>query len=234
MKLALTNFSLKHPWIVILIVLLVSIFFLIQFPKVKFDNDPENMLSEDEYIRVFHNQVKDKYSLYDFVIVGIVNNTNNDGIFNVETLSKIHNLTKKLISLHISSDKKPAITNPETDQEEIIDLSPESTWRKFLNFTFRHDPNRLFDNEGNSAVIVQEIISPSVVDNIKQDELGSLKLEYLMENAPRSKKEALEIRNDAMSNPLYKGTLVSEDGKEPSVFIYRSKIKPTAIMLLHL
>ena len=43
---------------VLAIVMLVG--FGSQFPKVSFDNDPENMLAEDEYIRVFHNQVKAK------------------------------------------------------------------------------------------------------------------------------------------------------------------------------
>ena len=83
MKLAMTNFSIKHPWIVTLIVLILTVVFAIQFPKVKFDNDPENMLSKDEHIRVFHNQVKEKYSLYDFVIVGIVNDKHPDRVFNV-------------------------------------------------------------------------------------------------------------------------------------------------------
>ena len=68
MKLALTEFSLKRPWVVVGLVVLATVFFALQFPKVKFDNDPENMLSQDEYVRVFHHQVKEKYNLYDFVI----------------------------------------------------------------------------------------------------------------------------------------------------------------------
>ena len=38
MKLALTNFSLKHPWIVIVAVVAVTLAFGSQFPKVKFEH----------------------------------------------------------------------------------------------------------------------------------------------------------------------------------------------------
>ena len=65
-RLTMTHFSLRNPWCVIFSVLFGTVFFAAQFPKVHFDNDPENMLSPEEYVRVFHNQVKEKYNLYDF------------------------------------------------------------------------------------------------------------------------------------------------------------------------
>ncbi len=55
MKLALTNFSLRRPWTVIILVLMITGILASQFPKVQFDNDPENMLSADEPVRVFHH-----------------------------------------------------------------------------------------------------------------------------------------------------------------------------------
>jgi predicted RND superfamily exporter protein len=57
------------------------------------------------------------------------------------------------------------------------------------------------------------------VDNIKQADRGQLAIEYLMEEAPATRKEALAIRDDALNNPLYKGTLVSEDGKAIALYI---------------
>ena len=93
-RLKMTSFSIRFPWAVIGLALTAVILFGAQFPKVSFDNDPENMLAKDEYIRVFHNKVKVRYNLYDFVIVGIVNDQHADGIFNVETLGKIDALTK--------------------------------------------------------------------------------------------------------------------------------------------
>lgn len=223
MKLALTNFSIRRPGVVLLVIVAATALFATQFPKVEFDNDPENMLAEDEHIRVFHNLVKQKYSLYDFVIVGIVNNSHPDGIFNVSTLNRIHELTGELLSLRRSEDGKPVVTRPASSHGRkktlTFDLTPESAWQRGLAVAFRHDPNGLFDEQGNSAIIAREIISPGVVDNIKQADMGSLKLEYLMEEPPTTRQQALTIRDDAMGNPLYRGTLVSEDEKAICLYI---------------
>ncbi len=219
-RLALTNFSIRHPWLILAAAGLVTVFFALQFPKVTFDNDPENMLSKDEFVRVFHHQIKKKYKLYDFVIVGIVNDKNPDGVFNVDTLSKIDLLSHQLLNLRRGPDGLPQVVSDAAETNWItVDLRPESTFKRLAAIAFRHDPNELFDKDGRSAVIGPELISPSVVDNIKQAELGSLKLEYLMEHVPRTRKEALAIREDAMNNPLYNGTLVSEDGRALCIYI---------------
>jgi len=221
-KLTLTNFSLKHPWVVIGLAVLLTVLFAVQFPKVHFDNDPENMLSEDEHVRVFHNKVKARYSLYDFVIVGIVNETHPDGIFNMGTLGRIDKLTEQVLSLRRGADGRPLIG---ADGDRVLDLTPKSAWRRGLNVVFRHDPNRLFDERGESAIIGREVISPSVVDNIKQAEFGSLRLEYLMEHVPTTRAEALTLRDDAMGNALYQGTLVSED--EQAICLYLPIVEKT-------
>ena len=229
MKLAMTNFSLRHPWIIVLATFLVTLIFAGQFPKVHFDNDPENMLSEDEHVRMFHNMVKEKYSLYDFVIVGIINEVNPDGAFNVETLEKINSLTEQILSLRQDENGLPMVSfhdhEGNTPKELHLDLSPQGIWKRILNKAFRHDPNKLFDENGNSAIIAREVIAPSVVDNIKQADLGSLKLEYLMENVPTNREEAMQLRDNAMSNPLYNGTLVSES--EKAICIYLPIIEKT-------
>ena len=56
------------------------------------DTDPENMLSADEPVRVFHNAQKKDFSLYDMVVVGVVNNSHPEGVFNKASLSDIHAL----------------------------------------------------------------------------------------------------------------------------------------------
>jgi len=217
-RLALTNFSLRFPWLILLVVIGLVVFLGSQFPKVHFDNDPENMLSEDEAVRVFHHKVKEKFSLYDFVIVGIVNEKHPQGIFNVETLSRIDLLTRQLLSLRAGEDGVPEAVDAE-GRYMPLRLVPKNPITRGLNAAFRHDPNHLFTEDGSSAIIGRELIAPSVVDNIKQADFGSLKLEYLMENVPQTDAEALVVRDDAMSNPLYKGTLVAEDEKAICIYI---------------
>ncbi|MCD4655510.1 MMPL family transporter, partial [bacterium] len=219
-RLTLTNFSLRHPWLTIMAVIIVTILAGSQFSKVHFDNDPENMLSSDEFVRIFNHETKEKFGLYDFVIVGIVNEENPDGIFNVETLQHVDTLTYQLLSLRRGQDDLPTVTMGRSGSPEItLNLNPDSSLRRMMNIVFRHDPNRLFTDSGESAIIGRELMSPSVVDNIKQAGMGSLKLEYLMENVPITREVALVIRDDAMNNPMFKGTLVSEDAKAVCIYI---------------
>ncbi|MBN2644507.1 MAG: MMPL family transporter [Desulfuromonadaceae bacterium] len=223
MKLALTNASLKRPLLTLLVVAVATVAFLLQFPRVNFDNDPENMLSAQEPVRIFHHEIKEKYALYDFVIVGIVNEEDPAGIFNVATLQRIDTLTRQLLYLQQGSDGLPEIRLPassgQPERVQPLNLTPASAWLRLLNRAFNHDPNRLFTEQGRSAIIAHEVISPSVVDNIKQAQLGSLKLEYLMEHPPQTPAQAREIRDDAMNNPLYRGTLVSEDEKAICLYL---------------
>lgn len=219
-RLILTNYSLRHPWTIMLLMAIITLLAATQFPKVHFDNDPENMLSSDEFVRVFNHETKEKFGLYDFVIVGIVNEENPDGIFNVETLQQVDRLTYQLLSLQKDENAHPQVTMGRAGSEtKSFDLNPDSLYKRILNIAFRHNPNRLFTESGDSAIIGRELISPSVVDNIKQAGMGSLKLEYLMENIPESRPDALTIRDDAMNNPLFKGTLVSEDSKAVCIYI---------------
>jgi len=213
----MTLFSIKHPGLIVIMTLLGVIFFGAQFPKVKFDNDPENMLAKDEYVRVFHNGVKARYRLYDFVIAGVVNTDNEDGIFNVDSLGRIDALTRELISLHKNADGLPEVMR--NGKPFVPELQPVSAWKGMLAHVFGNDVNNLFDESGRSVIISEEIISPGVVDNIRQDGLGQLAIEYLMERAPANREEALVVKRDAMNNPLYKGTLVSEDGHAIALYI---------------
>ncbi len=222
MKMALTAFSVRYPWVVMAAVIGLTGILAAQFPKVHFDNDPENMLAEDEHVRLYHHEVKEKYALYDFVIAGIVNESHPDGVFNTVTLSRIHTLTAQLLSLRRGADGLPEVASPLADGTaafRAVDLAPRGVWARALAVAFRHDANRLFGPDGASAIVAREIIGPSVVDNLRQAELGSLKLEYLMEQPPQTREEALRIRDDAMDNPLYNGTLVSEDEKAICLYL---------------
>jgi predicted RND superfamily exporter protein len=76
-------------------------------PLIKVDTDPENMLSEDEPVRVFHNQTKQEFALSDIVVVGIVNNKNPNGVFNPDSLGKIYELTEFARGLRWQDQEHP-------------------------------------------------------------------------------------------------------------------------------
>jgi predicted RND superfamily exporter protein/outer membrane lipoprotein-sorting protein len=86
----------RYPRTVMVIMVVFMLALASQLPRIKVDTDPENMLSADQPSRVFHHQVKEDFSLYDMVVVGIVNDKDADGVFNPQTLARIHQLTREI------------------------------------------------------------------------------------------------------------------------------------------
>jgi len=61
--------------------------------SLKVDTDPENMLSPDEPVRVYHNEMKAEFGLYDLIVVGVVDEDDAAGVFDVATLGNVYALT---------------------------------------------------------------------------------------------------------------------------------------------
>ncbi len=66
----LVRFSVDRPWTVLLAIGILTALFAIQFPKIIIDTDPENMLREDEPIRVFHVEVKKDFGIEELIVLG--------------------------------------------------------------------------------------------------------------------------------------------------------------------
>ncbi len=89
----------------------------------KVDTDPENMLPKEEPVRLFHNEMKKEMSLYDMVVVGVVNDKNTEGVFNPASLRNIYELTQFAKSLRWQDPE-----NPDSEMGVIdIDLIAPST-----------------------------------------------------------------------------------------------------------
>jgi len=78
------------------IVLILSIGLLTQLPKINIDTDPQNMLSKDNSARVFHQQIKQQFNLYDAIIVGVINQ---EGIYNPQSLKTINAISDYILTL---------------------------------------------------------------------------------------------------------------------------------------
>jgi len=80
------------------IVLLVAITSALMM-RIEVDTDPENMLPAEQSDRVFHNAVEARFNYHDTIVIGIVNETHPDGIYNIESLTALHSLTRSILSL---------------------------------------------------------------------------------------------------------------------------------------
>ena len=179
-KQKIANYSTEHYKRITVIMVLFTLVLGAFIPLIKVDTDPENMLSPDEPVRLFHNQAKKQFALSDIVVVGIVNNKDPNGVFNTSSLAKIYELTE---------------------------------FAKTLRWPSEEDPNEQI------GVIEVDLLALSTVDHIGQGGPGVVTFEWLMKKPPATDAEAREIRNKAMSNPLLKGTLISEDGKAVCLYL---------------
>ncbi len=168
-KKTITDISVKYPKQIISFFVALTLLMTVFIPNIKIDTDPENMLSEETFVRKFHNYAKKEFLLNDIIVVGIVNENRSEGVFNPKTLQDVYLLTENI-----------------------------KTW---------------------NGVIKEDVISPSTQDNIKQGGLGEVVFEWLMKEPPKTIEESLEIKDNIMSNPVLKGTMVSEDGKALALYI---------------
>ncbi len=125
----ITSFAINRPWLVLLMALALTTVALLRINTITVDTDPENMLGEDEYVRVFHNQVKARFELSDMVILGVVNDADPDGVFNPETLAKVYSITEGAKSIEgvVTRD----IMAPSTI-DDILQNGPGSVRFKYL------------------------------------------------------------------------------------------------------
>ncbi len=94
----LIRFSIDHPWLVYGATILITIILLLQFPRIKVDTDPENMLPFDEPVRVAHRDTKSLFSLYDMIVVGVVDDSSR-GVFTADTLRRIARITDEILKI---------------------------------------------------------------------------------------------------------------------------------------
>lgn len=96
MKQSLLTFSMKKPKWVFIITLLVTAISGAMIPSIVVDTDPENMLSEEQPARVFHNEVKDRFNLYDAIVVGAVSK---ESIYSPKSLQALHSLSNDILAI---------------------------------------------------------------------------------------------------------------------------------------
>ncbi len=78
-------FTVLSLWVVISLVLML---------RIQIDTDPENMLQETHPARVTHEYIKHQYGLSDMIVVGVVNETHPQGIYNLESLASVASISE--------------------------------------------------------------------------------------------------------------------------------------------
>jgi len=96
-KFSLVEFSVEHPKLVVILSVLITMLFMTQFPKMRTDTNPKNMLPATSDVRVWNDEVEKTFSLYeDMIALGIVNEK---GILNKDTLASIQRITDEVLKI---------------------------------------------------------------------------------------------------------------------------------------
>ncbi|MCK4738801.1 MAG: MMPL family transporter [Deltaproteobacteria bacterium] len=117
----------QKPKTVIAFYVLISVIFLLAFPHVRVDTDPENMLSENEPVRLAHEEAKHDFSLFDSIIVGVVDESAPDGVFSAETLQRHAAVTERILQIEgvIAEDVMSLTTTDDIDSEGgMLNIEP--------------------------------------------------------------------------------------------------------------
>ena len=96
-RFSLVEFSVDHPKLIVALSIILTLLFLTQFPKVRTDTNPKNMLPPTSDVRVWNDEVEKTFSLYeDMIVLGI---QNEKGILNSDTLGKIQRITDEILKI---------------------------------------------------------------------------------------------------------------------------------------
>jgi predicted RND superfamily exporter protein len=165
----IATLALKHPLAVYLTTAALVVLLGLQIPRIQIDTDPENMLRAEQPERMFHNEVKRTFGLHDAIVVGMVNESHADGIYNPTSLAALKDVTDRILEIE--------------------------------------------------GVIRPDLMSLSVADNITQAGAGTIRFEWMMAEAPRTREASLEIRRQVERLPFLADTLVSGDGRAAAIYV---------------
>ena len=138
--------SLDYPKTVIMITLVITLLFMIQFPKITIDTDPENMLEETQSDRIFYDRMKKDFGINDMIVLGITNDPN---IYTLSFLDKLDRIINQILRI------KGVII------EDVISFSTSN------NVTFENGflkVNKIMKNVPNSKAEA-DIIRKNIDDN---------------------------------------------------------------------
>jgi len=127
-----------------------------------------------------------------------------------------HNQTKKtfalseILVLGIVNEKHPdGVFNPET----LTCAYQLAQYAKTLRWEDKKNPAKT------GGVISVDMTAPSEVEHISQDGPGRISFDWLMPSPPKTRYEAMQVREKIMANPMLAGRMASEDGKALCLYL---------------
>ena len=248
----MTHFALSRPRILIMSSSFIVLCFVLlallptlwpatfaRLNPLNVDTDPENMLARDEPARVFHQRMKRMLSLHDMVVVGVVDENNPEGVFTVETLNNIYQLTEFSKTLQWSVkdtpvNKKGVISSDILAPSTLDNIETEGEGIVRFDWLMPVPP----ENESQAKKIREKIRNIPFLEGTLMSEDGKALCLYL----PLSSKDAsyqvysrlLEKINSLQGDAHFyiSGLPVAEDAFGVEMFIQMGISAPLAMLVI--
>ena len=156
LKFSLVEFSVRHPKLVVSLTIIVTLAFMTQFPKMRTDTNPKNMLPATSDVRVWNDEVDKTFALYeDMIVLGIARE---QGVLNGETLGRVGRITDEILKIKGVAARDvtsfPTITNV-TSESGTLKVAPLMAEVPKTESDIRNLRKSLFEN----PLFVDRIIS---------------------------------------------------------------------------
>jgi predicted RND superfamily exporter protein len=100
----------KHPWIVVIVIAAITVFFAVQLPRVQLDNDIDNMLPADNPARVISKYLEDTFGTTEGIFIGLERSYGS--VFDRDFLARIREFTNAAEELAITKEVTSILTMP--------------------------------------------------------------------------------------------------------------------------
>jgi len=115
------EFWVKHPFVIIVIITMITIFAALQIPKIKLDPRVEIFIPNDNPVRVVYEKNRDEFSQREETIIGVVGKN----IYNTDTLQEIRDISTETEKLPLVKDVKNILNMDYiTGSKSGIDVAP--------------------------------------------------------------------------------------------------------------
>lgn len=226
----IARWSMLHrKWVFRTLILMVVIGTAL-ISRIQVDTDPENMLPTDHPARVTHEQIKHKFGLSDMVVVGVVNETHPNGVFNPDSLAALDALSRYALTLDGVVQKDLMSLNTVDDIKQLGEGTLQFRWMmaavpetldqaKEIQSAVRRLPmlnNTLVSDDGKAAAIYVPIVAK--------------KESYRIAEALR----AFTARNSSDDKFYITGLPVAEDTFGVEMFVQMAISAPGAALMIFL
>ncbi|WP_286169809.1 MMPL family transporter [Halocella sp. SP3-1] len=185
----IANFSIRHPWIVISVFLIITVFFALQIPKVQMDPSLEGLVPEDMPSRVNLDKIEDVFGGTDALMIIL----ETDDILNAETLVRAQQLSDELESWEeVDKVNSPFTVQDVRGEEDMLivedaieDIPQSSAQREVIR-------ERIKNNELiYGSIISKDFKAMAIIGMLKDDVSDNLildKVKKLIKDIPGKEK----------------------------------------------